>query len=77
MKVLSQDEENIMRITTSAAFERAADIIDKITAGDVLDMQARGLAEGMTLDQVARIDRAMLAASHLRACARGEFRTKE
>ena len=64
-------EDAIMRTTFKACFLRAASIVDKITADDVLDMQARLLAEGATLEQVARIDRATLAVVHLKACAEG------
>lgn len=64
---LSVDEETVMRATFKATMLRAADIIDRITDADVLEMQARGLAEGMTLEQVGRIDRAVLAAAHFRA----------
>jgi len=71
---LSPDEELVMRMTSKAAFLRAADIIDGITQDDVLNMQARLLATGSSLDAVAGIDRATLAAAHFRACANGEFR---
>lgn len=73
MKILSADEDLVMQATFKAAFLRAADIVDKITADDVLAMQAALLADGATLEQVARIDRATLAVAHLRACAQGEF----
>lgn len=69
---MNKGEEEVMRSTFKAAMLRAADIVDKITESDVLEQQARGLREGMTLQQVAKIDRAMLAASYLRLCASGK-----
>lgn len=71
---LSPSEQNIMRITFNTVMLRAADIIDGITENDVVDAQAQMLAEGKTLEQVSRIDRAMLAACHLRACAKGKVK---
>lgn len=67
--VLSVAEELTMKATFKATMLRAADIIDRITADDVLAQQAEGLRQGMTLAEVSRIDRAMVAAAHLRLCA--------
>lgn len=72
MSVLSSDEEITMKATSKATMLRAADIIDKITADDVLEMQARLLREGSTLEKVAKVDRAMVAAAYLRLCAQGK-----
>ncbi len=47
---------------------RCADIISRITEADVLEAQAVLLASGVSLDKVAKIDRAMLAEKHIRAC---------
>ncbi len=69
---LSPNENVTMRATFKATMLRAADIIDKITEDDVLEQQARGLREGMTLQQVSKIDRAMLASAYLRLCAAGK-----
>ncbi len=71
---LSIDEENVMRMTFTTTMLRAAQIIEKITEGDVLDMQAMLLSEGASLEKVARVDRAMVAAAHLRACAEGKLK---
>lgn len=68
---LSALEKSIMEMTFKASFLRAAAIIDKITQDDVLEMQAKLLAEGAALEQVSRIDRAHLAVAHLKACADG------
>ncbi len=74
--VLSAAEQSMMEVTFKATMLRAADIVEKITADDVLEMQAMLLRDGATLEKVARVDRASLAVAHLRACARGEFRRK-
>ena len=68
-KALSPDEDLVMRATFKAAFLRAADIIEKITDDDVLEVQGRLLQSGSTLEQVAKLDRATIAVAHLRACA--------
>jgi hypothetical protein len=68
-EVLSSEERYVMRITFKVAMIRAAEIVESITAGDVLDMQARLLAKGISLENVAKLDRAMLGATHLRAIA--------
>jgi hypothetical protein len=72
---LTPAENSIMKATARAAMLRAAEIIDKITEDDVLEQQARGLREGMNLEQVAKIDRAMVASAYLRVCA--ERKAKE
>ena len=69
---LSPEEEAVMKATFKATMLRAAEIVERITADDVLEQQALQLAHGATLEQVARMDRAMLAVAHLRACASGE-----
>ena len=69
---LNLAEEEVMKYTFKATMLRAADIIDKITESDVLEQQAMGLRTGMSLHQVSRIDRAMVAAAHLRMCAEGK-----
>lgn len=74
-KTLSPDEEMVMRATFKAAMLRAADIIENITEDDVLTLQAQMLRDGVKLDVVARIDRAMVACAHLRACAAGNPNT--
>jgi hypothetical protein len=71
-EALSPEENAIMRATFRATMLRAADIIDKITQDDVLEQQARGLREGMTLQQVSKMDRAMIASAYLRLCAAGK-----
>jgi len=68
-KVLSDEEEAVMKTTFKATMLRAADIIEKITQKDVLDKQAELLRGGMTLERVARLDRAMVAAAYLRLLA--------
>lgn len=68
---LSAAEKQAARMTFKATMLRAADIVERITADDVLLAQAELLSTGSTLEQVAKIDRAMLAATHLRACANG------
>jgi hypothetical protein len=67
--VLSPAEDAMMRMAFTATMKRAADVIDAITDGDVLDAQQALLQDGMALTLVARIDRARLGCAHLRACA--------
>lgn len=69
-------EDWVMRTTFKATMLRAAEIVERITFADVLEAQAVMLAEGVSLEKVAKIDRAMLAAQHLRACAE-EMATRE
>lgn len=71
--VLTESEQWTMDATLKASFTRAADIIDHITQSDVLEAQAALLATGTSLEKVARLDRAHLAAAHFRAIAAGEF----
>lgn len=66
---LSPTEDEMMRMTFAATMKRAADVMDAITEEDVTDAQITLLREGMTLEQVARIDRARLGCAHLRACS--------
>lgn len=54
---------------TLSSAEEAAALVDGITEDQVEEAQAVLLSEGMPLMKVARVDRAMLAAAHLRACA--------
>jgi hypothetical protein len=68
---LSPAEEAIMKHTFKVTMLRAADIIDRITNDDVMDAQTTLFSEGMSLGKLAKIDRAMLAANYLRACAQG------
>lgn len=58
-----------MQATLRAAMKRAADIIDGISEDDVLVAQQMMLSEGVSLAAVTKIDRALLASCHLRACA--------
>lgn len=67
---LTPPEENAMRETFWATMLRCADIIDKITPDDVLEAQAVMLASGVSLERVAKLDRALLASSHIRACVK-------
>ena len=66
---LTAAEERVLRHTFKAAMLRAAVIVENISTNDVLDMQAALLTTGTPLQDVARIDRAMVAVAHLRACA--------
>lgn len=66
---LSPAEEAVMKHAFAVTMKRAAEILDAITEDDVLGAQRVLLTEGMTLVQVAKLDRAMLGAAHLRACA--------
>jgi len=69
---LSPGEEEVMKMTFKAAMLRAADIVDHITANDVLEAQAQMLRDGVPLSKVHRLDRAMIASAHLRLCAEGK-----
>ncbi len=70
-KVLSPSEETVMRESFAATMLRAAAIIDGITNADVMEAQAILFGSGCKLSDLAKLDRAMLAASYLRACAAG------
>ena len=59
-----------MIVSFRAIMLRAADMVDTINERDVLDAQELGLRNGMTLEQVAKIDRALLASIHIRECAK-------
>jgi hypothetical protein len=69
---LSDNEEVVMKTTFKATMLRCADIIDHMTDDDVLAKQLDLLREGMTLAQVSRLDRAMLASAWFRLCAEGK-----
>ena len=69
---LSDNEEIVMKATFKATMLRCADIIDHMTDDDVLAKQLDLLREGMTLAQVSRLDRAMLASAWFRLCAEGK-----
>ncbi len=71
---LSPDEENVMKMTMKAAFLRAAEIVEKISYSDVLDMQDKLLRNGASLEKVTKVDRAMVAAAHLRTIAEKELK---
>lgn len=71
-EAMTAAEAATMRYTFKATMLRAADIIDRITQNDVLEAQQKLLDQGMALEKVAQIDRAHLAAAHLRACANGK-----
>jgi hypothetical protein len=70
-EVLTAGEDQIMRQAFAATMRRAADIIDRMTQADVEEAQTILFLSGCTVGNVAKIDRAMLAASYLRACAAG------
>lgn len=70
-EALTAGEELIMRESFAATMLRAAAIIDGITQADVEEAQGILFVSGCTVSDVAKIDRAMLAASYLRACAAG------
>lgn len=66
---LSPSEEAVMEATFKATMLRAADILDRINADDVADAQLVMHRNGLSLEQLAKIDRAMIGTAHLRACA--------
>jgi hypothetical protein len=68
MPILTPGEEQVMKDTFRAAMLRAADIIDRITQNDVVDAQMALLATGVRLQDLAKIDRALVASCHLRSC---------
>lgn len=70
MPLILTERENVVRDQTfKVAMLRAAEVIERITLDDVLEMQAQLLAEGVSLEQVAKLDRASVAVAHLRAFA--------
>jgi hypothetical protein len=69
--VFTAGEEQIMRQSFAATMLRAAAIIDGITQADVEEAQQLLFLSGCTVRDVAKIDRALVAASYLRACAAG------
>jgi len=66
-------QKTVIAMTIKSTLLKAADAVEHITQDDVLDAQAKLLAEGMPLEKVAKIDRADIAVAHLRMCAEGEF----
>lgn len=64
----TRGEEMVMEQTLKATLLRAADIIDHITDAEVRAAQLELYREGVPLLQVSRVDRAMIASAHLRAC---------
>lgn len=70
-KVLSADEEMVMKQSFKAPMLRAAAIIDGITNDDVMEAQAILFGSGVPIGKLHAVDRAMVAASYFRACAVG------
>lgn len=68
-EVLSPAEESIMKIAFKATMLRAAEITDAITDADVNQAQMALFREGVSIANLAKVDRALLASCHLRACA--------
>lgn len=68
----SAAERAIYNATLKASFLRAAAIIDKITQADVEHAQVEMVSRGASLLQASKVDRALLASTHLRAIANGE-----
>jgi hypothetical protein len=66
---LTRSEEIVLHATFKETMMRAAEILDHITDSDVQDAQMAMHAQGVSLAQLAKIDRAMIGAAHLRACA--------
>ena len=66
---MTNNEESVLRATFTATMLRAADIVERVTARDVANAQLQMHREGMSLERLAKIDRATLAVAHLRACA--------
>lgn len=67
--VLTPAESMMMRETFRVTMIRAADILSRLGESDVLDAQKALLQQGCTLQQVAKVDRALIGEMHLRACA--------
>lgn len=65
---LSESEEMVMKQAFKVTMLRAADIIDRITQEDVADAQMALYRQGVSLTNLAKIDRALVAACHLRSC---------
>lgn len=68
-QVFSPTEEVVMKAAFKASMLRAADVIDHITEDDVFAAQTILFNEGVPVLKLAKVDRAMLASAHLRACA--------
>ncbi len=66
---LSAHEAEVMRMTLKATMLRAAAIIDAITNEDVADAQMALFEAGVKIQDLAKLDRALIASCHLRACA--------
>jgi hypothetical protein len=71
-KALTKGEVSVMNATFKATMLRAAAIVEGITDDDVLEAQRQLLGEGVAPDKVTKVDRAHIAASHLRASAEGK-----
>jgi hypothetical protein len=62
-------ERQMYHHTMRAAFLRAAEILEKITQADVEATQLELHQQGVSLADLAKIDRATLAVAHFRAIA--------
>jgi hypothetical protein len=69
---LTAAEEVVMRETFKAAMLRAAAIIDGITQEDVTDAQMALYKTGTPLANLHLVDRALIAACHIRSCVEME-----
>jgi hypothetical protein len=73
MNELNAGEESVMKETFKATMLRAAAIIDAITADDVTDAQMALYHTGVKLPDLQKVDRALIASCHLRACVDENF----
>ena len=77
MKELIPSEELVMKQTFKATMLRAANIIDAITDEDVADAQIALFKTGAKLKDISKVDRALIASCHLRACVEMKFGAEE
>lgn len=69
---LKPEESDAITGAMRAMFLTAAAVVEKVTQCDVEAAQAGAFARGATLQQVASIDRADVAATLLRLAAQGK-----
>ena len=67
--MFTEAERKMFHVTMARAFRRAADILDKITQRDVEEAQVEISRQGVSLENLATIDRAALASAHFRSIA--------
>jgi hypothetical protein len=66
---MTPNERAVMAAAVKATLLRAAEIINGITLDDVREAQVEMFSRGCSLLECSRVDRAIIAAAHLKANA--------